>query len=67
VVQVLLIVFAAYPSLGMDEAVDNSELGKFFIDDASFLLVVLPQNFEDRVDQFLAPEEVPVEEQQPAT
>lgn len=55
IVQILLIVFAAYPSLGMDEAVDNSALATYFVDDFSFLLNLLPQNFQDRIDDFLAP------------
>lgn len=57
VVQVLVIVLAAYPSLDLDGAVDNSVIGKFFVDDASFLLVILPDNFDDRIDIFLAPPE----------
>jgi membrane protein required for colicin V production len=57
VVQVLLIVFAAYPTLGLDQAIDNSEIARWFVDDFSFLLKVLPQDFEDRVDQFLVPSE----------
>lgn len=66
VVQMLVIVFAAYPSLGLDEAVDNSTIGKWFVDDASFLLPLLPQNFEDRVDDFLLPpDEAPSAEVEP--
>jgi membrane protein required for colicin V production len=55
VVQMLLIIFAAYPSLGLDGAVDNSEIGRLFVDDASFLLPVLPNNIEGKIDDFLAP------------
>lgn len=54
-VQVLLIVFAAYPDLALDGAVDGSALARYFIDDFSFLLPLLPANFEDRIDQFLLP------------
>lgn len=57
VVQVLLIVFAAFPSLGLDGAVDGSEIAPFFIDDASILLNILPGEFNDRIDDFLSPEE----------
>jgi membrane protein required for colicin V production len=57
VVQVLLIVFAAYPSLGFDEAVDESKIARNFVDDWSFLLVVLPSEIEDKVDDFLVPPE----------
>ena len=56
VVQVLLILFAAYPSLGLDDAIDNSALGSYFLDDASFILVIFPGEFEDRIDDFLAPD-----------
>jgi membrane protein required for colicin V production len=55
VVQVLLIVFAAYPSLGFDEAVDESKIAKNFVDDWSFLLAILPAEIEDRIDDFLVP------------
>ena len=56
VVQVLVILFAAYPNLGLDDAIDNSEIGKFFVDDASVVLVFLPGEFDDRIDDFLLPE-----------
>lgn len=56
VVQLLVILFAAYPSLDLDDAIDNSAIGRFFVDDASFLLVILPGEFDDRIDVFLAPE-----------
>ena len=55
VVQILLILFAAYPVLGLEKAIANSELAPYFIDDVSLLLNVLPGEFEDRVDQFLQP------------
>jgi len=54
VVEVLLILFAAYPQLGLDDAIDDSGLASFFLDDASIVLRVLPGEFNDRVDQFLA-------------
>jgi uncharacterized membrane protein required for colicin V production len=57
IVQVLLIVFAAYPSLGMDGAVEDSSLADYFVDDYAFMLELLPQNFEDRIDAFLGPRE----------
>jgi membrane protein required for colicin V production len=55
VVQVLLIAFAAYPSLGLNEAVDESSIARHFVDDWSFLLAILPTEIEDRVDGFLVP------------
>lgn len=54
-VQALLIIFAGYPSLHLDSAVDDSALGRFFLDDISFLLRLLPADFRHRVDEFLAP------------
>ena len=56
VVQVLVILFAAYPSLGLDNSIDNSVIGSFFVDDFSFLLVILPGEFDQRIDEFLLPE-----------
>jgi membrane protein required for colicin V production len=59
VVQALVIIFAAYPSLGLDDAVASSELAPYFIDDVDVLLWVLPDNFDSRIDRFLAPEPPP--------
>jgi uncharacterized membrane protein required for colicin V production len=59
VVQILLILFAAYPSLKLRDAIAGSELAPYFIDDASFLLVILPGEFEDRIDEFLLPQPAP--------
>lgn len=55
VVQLLLIVFAAYPSFHLDGAIDDSSLGHFFVDDIGFLRHILPGEFRDRIDQFLSP------------
>lgn len=55
VVQVLLITFAAYPSLDLDGSVRDSEVARWIVDDFSFLLNVLPGEFDDRVDQFQDP------------
>jgi membrane protein required for colicin V production len=57
IIQILLIVFAAYPSLGLESSVDDSELGSYFVDDISFLLRLLPHEFEDRIDDFLGPDD----------
>ena len=59
VVQVLLIIFAGYPSLGLDDAIAGSELAPYFLDDVDILLWVLPDNFDNRIDQFIAPEPPP--------
>jgi membrane protein required for colicin V production len=56
VVQALLIVLAAYPSLGMDDAVAGSQLAPYFVDDVDILLWVLPDNFDSRIERFLAPQ-----------
>ncbi len=56
VVQALLIVLAAYPSLGMDDAVAGSQLAPYFVDDVDVLLWVLPDNFDSRIDRFLTPQ-----------
>ncbi|TMB69427.1 MAG: CvpA family protein [Chloroflexi bacterium] len=59
VVQALLIVFAAYPSLGLDDAVAGSELAPYFVDDADVLLHVLPDNFDARIERFLTSQPPP--------
>ena len=59
VVQILLILFAAYPNWKLDNAIRGSELAPYFIDDVSVLLHVLPGEFGDRIDQFLAPQPSP--------
>src|SRR2546422_6635779 len=56
VVQALLIVLAAYPSLGMEDAVAGSQLAPYFVDDVDVLLWVLPDNFDARIERFLAPQ-----------
>ena len=56
VVQALLIVLAAYPSLGMQDAVAGSQLAPYFVDDVDVLLWVLPDNFDSRIERFLAPQ-----------
>jgi membrane protein required for colicin V production len=55
VVQILLIIFAAYPQLGLDDAIDGSGLASIFLDDVDFILRVLPGEIGDRVDRFLSP------------
>ncbi len=54
VVQVLLILFAAYPSLKLDGAIADSELGRYFVDDVPVVLHILPGDFDARVDRFLS-------------
>ena len=54
VIEMLLIVFAAYPSLHLDTAVDNSVVARQLVDNLGFLLHILPSNFDHRIDEFLA-------------
>jgi len=54
-VEVLLIVFSAYPQLHLDDAVDDSSLAPFFLENAPVVLHILPGEFKERVDQFLSP------------
>ena len=53
VVEVILLVFAAYPGLGLDGAVDGSALAPLFVEDVDFVLILLPGDFDDRVAAFL--------------
>ena len=53
VVEVVVLVFAAYPGLGMDGAVDGSALAPLFVEDVDFGLILLPGDFDDRVAAFL--------------
>ncbi len=53
VVEALLILLVTYPQLGLDDAIDGSALGSVFLDAASVLLFVLPDEFERAVDAFL--------------
>jgi membrane protein required for colicin V production len=53
IVEVLLLVFAAYPGLGLDGAVEGSALAPLFVDDVDFVLVLLPSDIDDRVGAFL--------------
>ncbi len=52
-VEVALLVFAAYPGLGMDGAVEGSALAPLFVEDVDFVLILLPADFDDRVAAFL--------------
>ncbi len=55
VVQALLITFAAYPSLGLDNTIDNSTIARRFVDQYEFELAILPSNFDERIAEFLEP------------
>jgi membrane protein required for colicin V production len=53
-IEVVLLVFAAYPGLGFDDAVRGSALAPLFVEDVDFVLVMLPRDFDDRVAAFLS-------------
>ncbi len=53
VVEALLILFAAYPQLGLDDAISDSSLAPIFLDNAPVLLEILPGEFKARVEDFL--------------
>jgi membrane protein required for colicin V production len=46
IIQVLLIVFATYPSLGLGDAISESSFSPLFIERAPILLKVLPAEFD---------------------
>jgi membrane protein required for colicin V production len=50
--EILLIVFVTYPSLGLREAIDGSSFAPIFLDGVPFLLRILPSEFEAAVDAF---------------
>ena len=52
IVQVLLILFATYPSLGLKEAMDDSTFTPIFVERAPVLLQVLPSEFDAAEDIF---------------
>lgn len=54
VVEVLLILFVTYPQLGLDDAIEDSSLATVFLDAIPVLLLILPNEFEQAVDTFLA-------------
>jgi membrane protein required for colicin V production len=59
IVQILLIVLAAYPSLKFSGAVRGSAIAPYFLDDVSFILKLLPGEFDTRIGQFLNPQTPP--------
>ncbi len=54
VIQVLLILLVTYPQLGLKSDIDGSALASVFLDVAPLLLLVLPDEFEQAVDAFVA-------------
>jgi membrane protein required for colicin V production len=51
-VEILLIFFVAYPSLGVREAIDDSTFAPIFLKTVPFLLRILPPEFQTAVDAF---------------
>ena len=54
VVEVLLVLLVTYPQMGLQTAIDGSALASVFLDAAPLLLLVLPDEFEQAVDAFVA-------------
>jgi membrane protein required for colicin V production len=54
VVEALLILFVTYPQLGLDDSIEDSGVASVFLDVASVLLIILPDEFERAVDAFPA-------------
>ena len=54
VVEVLLILLVTYPQLGLQTAIDGSAIASVFLDAAPLLLLVLPDEFKQAVDAFVA-------------
>ena len=54
VVEVLLILLVTFPRLGLESDIDGSALASVFLDARSVLLFVLPDEFEQAVDLFVA-------------
>jgi membrane protein required for colicin V production len=57
VVEMLLIILAAYPSLDLDSAVDDSTIARHLVDDFDFLKHILPSDIDHRIENFLLPPE----------
>ncbi len=54
VVEVLLILLVTFPRLGLESDIDGSALASVFLDAVPVLLFVLPDEFEQAVDLFVA-------------
>ena len=54
VVEVLLILLVTFPRLGLESDIDGSALASVFLDARSVLLFILPDEFEQAVDLFVA-------------
>jgi membrane protein required for colicin V production len=57
VVEMLIIILAAYPSLDMDQTVADSSVARKLVDDFDFLKHILPDNIDTRIENFLSPPE----------
>jgi len=54
-VELLLVLFVTYPQLGLDDAIAGSVLAPQFLDRVPVVELILPGEFKDAVDEFLAP------------
>ena len=55
VVQVLLVIFAAYPSLDLDQAVADSHVARHIVDDYGVVRHIVPANIRHRFNDVLNP------------
>jgi membrane protein required for colicin V production len=51
-IQIFLLVFVTYPTLGLAETIDESFFGNFTVEGVPILLRILPGEFESAVDAF---------------
>jgi uncharacterized membrane protein required for colicin V production len=64
VVQTLLVIFTAYPSLDLDTAVADSTVARRIVDEYGIVRYIVPGNIKDRFDVILHPS--PDTESEPA-
>jgi membrane protein required for colicin V production len=55
IVQTLLVIFTAYPSLHLDDAVADSEVARRIVDDYGIVRHIVPGNIRDRFHDILHP------------
>jgi hypothetical protein len=51
-VEIFLLVFVTYPTLGLADTIDESFFGNFIVEGIPILLRILPGEFESAVDAF---------------
>ena len=58
-VQIFLIVFVTYPRWGVEDAIDDSFFGSLILDNGAVLVGVLPDTFDEHVDDFTSGLQIP--------